>query len=41
MPNSCRICNSDSRADIENTILNMAADAPPSDRRSIESIAEQ
>lgn len=41
MPSSCKICNHPDRADIENAILTMTADAPPNERNSIESIAEQ
>ena len=36
----CKICSSPHRAEIENAILSMVADAPPSDVRSIESIAK-
>lgn len=41
MPSSCSICNHSERSEIENAILNMTADAPPSDSNSIEQIAEQ
>lgn len=41
MPNSCRICNHPDRAEIENAILTMTADAPPNDENSIEAIAAQ
>lgn len=41
MPNTCRICNHPERAEIENAILTMTADAPPNEKNSIESIAEQ
>lgn len=41
MPNSCRICNHPDRAEIENAILTMTADAPPNDENSIEAIAKQ
>lgn len=41
MPSSCRICNHPDRAEIENAILTMTADAPPNDKNSIEQIAEQ
>lgn len=41
MPSSCRICNHPDRAEIENAILTMTADAPPNEKNSIESIAEQ
>ena len=41
MPSSCRICNHPDRAEIENAILTMTADAPPNEKNSIEQIAEQ
>lgn len=41
MPKTCRICNHPERAEIENAILTMTADAPPNEKNSIESIAEQ
>lgn len=41
MPSSCTICNHADRAEIENAILTMTADAPPNERNSIEAIAEQ
>lgn len=41
MPSSCKICNRDDRAEIENAILSMTADAPPNDENSIEAIAKQ
>ncbi len=41
MPSSCKICNHPDRAEIENAILTMTADAPPNERNSIEQIAEQ
>lgn len=41
MPNSCRICQHPDRAEIENAILSMTADAPPNGANSIELIAEQ
>ena len=41
MPSSCKICNHPDRAEIENAILTMTADAPPNDKNSIEKIAEQ
>lgn len=41
MPSSCEICNHPERAEIENAILSMTADAPPNEQSSIESIAEQ
>lgn len=41
MPSTCRICNHPDRAEIENAILTMTADAPPNEKNSIESIAEQ
>lgn len=41
MPCSCSICNSDHRAEIENALLSMTADAPPREKNSIEAIAEQ
>lgn len=41
MPSSCKICNHPDRAEIENAILTMTADAPPNDANSIESIAKQ
>ena len=41
MPSSCKICNHPDRAEIENAILTMTADAPPNDKNSIEQIAEQ
>lgn len=41
MPSSCKICNHPDRAEIENAILTMTADAPPNEKNSIESIAEQ
>ncbi len=40
MPSSCRICNHPDRAEIENAILTMTADAPPNEQNSIEKIAE-
>lgn len=41
MPSSCKICNHPDRAEIENAILTMTADAPPNEKNSIEQIAEQ
>ena len=41
MPSSCTICNHSDRAEIENAILTMTADAPPNEQNSIEAIAEQ
>lgn len=41
MPDSCRICQHPDRAEIENAILSMTADAPPNGANSIELIAEQ
>lgn len=41
MPSSCRICNHPDRAEIENAILTMTADAPPNEKNSIEQIAAQ
>lgn len=41
MPSSCKICNHPDRAEIENAILTMTADAPPNEQNSIETIAEQ
>lgn len=41
MPSSCKICNHSDRAEIENAILTMTADAPPNEKNSIEQIAEQ
>lgn len=41
MPSSCKICNHPDRAEIENAILTMTADAPPNEQNSIEKIAEQ
>lgn len=41
MPGYCTICNHPDRAEIENAILAMTADAQPSERNSIETIAEQ
>ena len=41
MPSSCTICNHADRAEIENAILTMTADAPPNEKNSIEAIAEQ
>ena len=41
MPSSCKICNHPERSDIENAILAMTADAPPDEKHSIETIAEQ
>ena len=41
MPSSCMICNHADRAEIENAILTMTADAPPNEKNSIEAIAEQ
>lgn len=41
MPSSCKICNHSDRAEIENAILTMTADAPPNEQNSIEKIAEQ
>lgn len=41
MPSSCTICNHADRAEIENAILTMTADAPPNEKNSIETIAEQ
>lgn len=41
MPSSCKICNHADRAEIENAILTMTADAPPNEQNSIEQIAEQ
>lgn len=41
MPCSCSICNSDHRAEIENALLSMTADAPPREKNSIEAIADQ
>lgn len=40
MPSSCKICNHPDRAEIENAILTMTADAPPNEQNSIEKIAE-
>lgn len=41
MPSSCKICNHPDRAEIENAILTMTADAPPNEMNSIEHIADQ
>lgn len=41
MPSFCKICNHPDRAEIENAILTMTADAPPNEKNSIEQIAEQ
>lgn len=41
MPSSCKICNHPDRAEIENAILTMTADAPPNEKNSIEQIAVQ
>lgn len=41
MPSSCSICNHADRAEIENAILTMTADAPPNEQNSIEAIATQ
>lgn len=40
MPNTCRICSHDERAEIENAILNLTSSAPPNETNSIEKIAE-
>lgn len=41
MPSSCKICSHPDRAEIENAILTMTANAPPNEQNSIEKIAEQ
>lgn len=40
MPNTCKICSHDDRAEIENAILNLTSNTPPNGCNSIEAVAK-